>query len=391
MPLLHDTRGARRPPAGAAAAEAPRPGPPLLALCVSALIVIPLGAAVFRSLRDTGPELRCSPAVDRVELVEEDAGLDIATLGQNVGTVLRRSVIDELAEAKRLERRNSMLRRRAAGLERRAAALERHGRVAARAPITGQTPGRRGVGQQHNRRRAQVPGEIRLSSQDSKSSLVVRFAQSGRRPLDAEACWDASHQRIAAWLRFDTCVLVGEVDPPSGRFTSRGRIQRPIGADERAPQLFWRGDRVVICCQAQDDSRGLINCVLEVDLPSGRSRTVFAEEQWDPSRGAIRCALLSPDGRWLAFDRSREPSNLAKGGTCAGIWLLDLQSGECQEITHESEPDYHHRLVGWDGSDVLFLRRVGRERARPDGIGYQYDLYRARIGVGLRSRGAPDA
>jgi hypothetical protein len=131
--------------------------------------------------------------------------------------------------------------------------------------------------------------------------------------------------------------------------------------------------------------------VLEVHLPSGRSRTVFAEEQWDPSRGAIRCALLSPDGRWLAFDRLREPSNLAKGGTCAGIWLLDLQSGECQEITHESEPDYHHRLVGWDGSDVLFLRRVGRERARPDGIGYQYDLYRARIGVGARSRGAPDA
>jgi hypothetical protein len=111
-------------------------------------------------------------------------------------------------------------------------------------------------------------------------------------------------------------------------------------------------DSLLCYYQAQRGTPDPHDVVLWIDVVNGRVDEVLGEEQWDRSCGPVDMALVSPDGRYVAFDRS-----FLTGGTCLGLWLLDLESGEWNEITYEYGSRYRHRLLGWEAPDVIAFHR----------------------------------
>jgi hypothetical protein len=65
-----------------------------------------------------------------------------------------------------------------------------------------------------------------------------------------------------------------------------------------------------------------------------------------PGPGAIQTALPSPDGTRIAFDR------LPPGNKRSGIWLLDLRSRRCRQVTFPTE-GFSHLLLRWEGDSAV--------------------------------------
>ena len=206
--------------------------------------------------------------------------------------------------------------------------------------------------------------------------LDTRSVAPGEAIVEVTAEWDEARPRAGVWIRTDSAAYIGLVDPSSARFERLMRVD-DVAVDAGAPHILWRGSTLIVCYEAEG-----ANVVVEVETESGDARRVLVEERWDPSLTPMDRAYLSPDGRFLAFDRARSPSSMAMGGRCSGIWLLDLGSGECVELTYEDTSDYRHRLLGWGGPDtLLFTRRVEDESPTPSHDGYLRPVYRAYLAL----------
>jgi hypothetical protein len=205
-------------------------------------------------------------------------------------------------------------------------------------------------------------------------SLDTRSVAPGETVLEVAADWDEARLRVGVWIRTESAGYIGLVDPSSARFDLIARVDDV--AEESLPAwILWRGNALLVCYEAEG-----ANVVVEVETESGDARRVLVEGTWDPSLTAVETPCLSPDGRFLAFDRVRSPSSMARGGRCSGLWLLDLDSGKCVELTYEDTGDYHHRLLGWESTDrLLFTRRVEEERPTPAHGGYLHPVYRAHL------------
>jgi hypothetical protein len=204
----------------------------------------------------------------------------------------------------------------------------------------------------------------------------TRSVAPGEAVLEVAADWDEARLRVGVWIRTESAGYIGLVDPSSARFELIARVDDV--AEESLPAwILWRGNALLVCYEAEG-----ANVVVEVETESGDARRVLVEETWDPSLTAIETPCLSPDGRFLAFDRVRSPSAMAKGGRCSGLWLLDLESEKCVELTYEDTGDYHHRLLGWESTDrLLFTRRVGEETPGASHDGYLRPVYRAYLAL----------
>jgi len=207
-------------------------------------------------------------------------------------------------------------------------------------------------------------------------SLDTRSVVPGETILEVAADWDEARLRVGVWILTESAGYIGLVDPSSARFDLIGRVD-DVAEDSRPAWILWRGNALLVCYEAEG-----ANVVVEVDAESGDARRVLVEERWDPSLTGIETPCLSPDGRFLAFDRVRSPSAMAAGGKCSGIWLLDLDSGKCVELTYEDTSDYHHRLLGWGSADtLLFTRRVEEETPTASQGDYLRPVYRAYLAL----------
>jgi hypothetical protein len=205
-------------------------------------------------------------------------------------------------------------------------------------------------------------------------TLDTRSVAPEERVAEVAAEWDEARLRVGVWIRTESAGYVGVVDPPSAEFESIVRVEG-VADPIRPAHVLWRGNALIVCYEAEG-----ANVVMEAETGSGDARRVLVEETWDPSLSPLDRAYLSPDRRFLACDRYRSPHLMRMGGTCSGIWLLDLESGEWVELTYEDVPDYRHRLLGWEGPDtLLFTRRVAEERPTPSHGGYLHPVYRAHL------------
>jgi hypothetical protein len=196
--------------------------------------------------------------------------------------------------------------------------------------------------------------------------------------LSAAAVWDDPGTRLAACVSTEATTYVGLVDLESFTFDPVAVVDDVGRGAPGVPTLLWGKGELVFCYQSKNSRLEAENVVLCVEPSTGEVREVLRELRWDPSRRPMHAASLSPDGRYLAFDRALSPTLIAAGGTCAGIWVLDLESGERVELTYEYASRYQHQLVQWDDADtLLFACRVPGPSQTPGGI--RYDLYRAHI------------
>jgi hypothetical protein len=179
-----------------------------------------------------------------------------------------------------------------------------------------------------------------------------------------EVAWDDSGRRLAVWASTGSGASVGLADAYSLQFRELHHIGDLHPDGMASPRLLWLGDSLLCYYQAKRESPYPYNVVLRIDTVTGEADEILREERWDPSRGPVDTALASPDGRYVAFDRS----SLA-GGTCLGLWLLDLKSRECSEITYEYASRYRHRLLTWEAPNVIAFRRYAGPAAseEPDG------------------------
>jgi len=204
--------------------------------------------------------------------------------------------------------------------------------------------------------------------------LDTRSLAPGESVVEVTAEWDEARRRVGVWIRTDSAGYIGLVDPSSAEFEQLMRVD-DVAANARPPHILWRGTTLIVCYEAEG-----ANVVMEVETESGDARRVLVEERWDPSLTAIEAPCLSPDGRLLAFGRVRSPAAMAVGGKCWGIWLLDLDSGKCVELTYEDTSNYDHRLLGWESGDrLLFTRRVEDDAATPSHGNYLRPVYRAHL------------
>ncbi len=191
------------------------------------------------------------------------------------------------------------------------------------------------------------------------------------------ALWDSSGKQLLV------CVLlvgqyhgvqVGLVRPPSTDF------QRVATLTETAwrPGATWAGSAFIIWATAEGK-----NLILELNPATAKGRTLYKEEchmrGWQNI--PIGHAILSPDGKWLAFDRSLEYVNLLHKSARPpgpeetsvrqpqphqfenhGTWLVDCSTGKGERITWEAEAPYYHAVVGWQDNDKLLLARRNYER-----------------------------
>ncbi len=102
----------------------------------------------------------------------------------------------------------------------------------------------------------------------------------------------------------------------------------------------WAGTRLVIVYNSAGK-----NLFRTLDLQTGETVVLYERPRVNP----LLEVLPSPDGRFLAFSTGLRSSPL---------WLLDLRSGDCHQLTYERREPYSHRPIKWDGPNLLrFLRR----------------------------------
>ena len=116
---------------------------------------------------------------------------------------------------------------------------------------------------------------------------------------------------------------------------------------------------------------------LALDLANGHVRRLVHEDRPLPGPGSVVSGIVSPTGQTFAFGRSHGYG--WDGGPAAGIWLLDLTSGDCAEVTFEpGRPDYCHQPIAWAESDILLFWRLATPVGSSDP---QWDIYSADIRV----------
>jgi hypothetical protein len=133
------------------------------------------------------------------------------------------------------------------------------------------------------------------------------------------------------------------------------------------PAVFWWHRALVVACRHGDR-----NVVVTVDPSTGLTRTIFTEDNRLPGRSPIDPFALAvwPDSSLLAFSRLYEDAEL--GPTIGdGVWLLNLRTGECIQVTREESGHYWHEVVRWENAArLLFVRRTQAGT---------WDVYRATI------------
>lgn len=198
--------------------------------------------------------------------------------------------------------------------------------------------------------------------------------------LEAGTVWDDSGRRLAAWVSTESRTHLGLIDTSLYAFDSLVCVDDVHQWGVGPPILLWRNDELIFCYEAEAGASRLENVVLRVATLSGKAERVLREERWDPSRRPMHIAVLSPDRRYLLFDRVFSPKLIAAGGTCAGIWLLDLESGECTELTYENAGRYEHHVPRWEGPNTfLFVRHDQGPTQRPSEDQPGHDVWRARL------------
>lgn len=82
--------------------------------------------------------------------------------------------------------------------------------------------------------------------------------------------------------------------------------------------------------------------VVQFDPATSRTKTLYSEDGTKPGNHAVEYADISPDGKYLAFYRMA-----CSPWTRFGVWLVDLTTGQAEEITSEDGDAYNHGVVNW--------------------------------------------
>jgi len=194
----------------------------------------------------------------------------------------------------------------------------------------------------------------------------LKMPPPAKKPLErAQVAWDSEGLRLAVLI--EDCGLVGLVTPPS-LDVHTVVVLDDYGSDSALPRIFWQNEKKLILVY---ESRFDI-VVRRVDVATGQHPLLHRQEQGVARQGYLDKALLSPDGRYLAFDRM--PYFFPP--KCS-IWLLDCRTGECSELTYEDAQDYHHGLLRWEGERTILFHRKTETKTKP----MAWDLYRAHLNL----------
>ena len=197
---------------------------------------------------------------------------------------------------------------------------------------------------------------------DMNWALVGRMLGSPPAPTRQQYvhfAWDAEGHWLAVGLvnmGLDSEVFVSRPPPP----TFKRLVYLP---DASVSLAQWSRQELILLCGNTEHS----NIVLAVDPNTALSRTVYAEDAEKGMISPTECKV-SPDGTRMAF--SRVPDAQTEQTNC-GIWVLNLDAGECVELTREERSGYYHMFHAWEGSDSILFVRLTPER--------RLDLYRLHL------------
>lgn len=141
---------------------------------------------------------------------------------------------------------------------------------------------------------------------------------------------------------------IGVVDPKSLRL----QVISHIGGVEDAvlEGWLWNGKQIVAFCHVASGGVA-VNAIYVSDIDSHHTRLLYKDA--NPFAPSIEDMALSPNGTHVAFDRD----GTTKYAT--GIWLLNLKTGKCIEVTHENAGFYYHYLGCWLAPNKLLFTSNG--------------------------------
>lgn len=154
---------------------------------------------------------------------------------------------------------------------------------------------------------------------------------------------------------------VGLISPARLRFERKLQYHGCARAD-----LAWRGDHIVVSPDVTADRRDFI---LDLDPASGEERVLLQEGVGSIGRGRFGGIRSSPDGRYIAFGRAPYPPNWE-----FGLWLLDVETGECEKILYDNTGLRDCVAKRWSGADTLVFTHTVQRGAR-----VKQRWYRARL------------
>lgn len=116
--------------------------------------------------------------------------------------------------------------------------------------------------------------------------------------------------------------------------------------------LLWLGQEILMVCCDMDHRSD----IYAYDPVKHRNQLVYSD-----NHEYINAVDPSPDNIHIAFDRNK------MDWAQLGIWVLNIKSGKCQQITAQHGGCYFHRLGHWDSPNhLLFLNQNQLYRAALD-------------------------
>lgn len=146
-----------------------------------------------------------------------------------------------------------------------------------------------------------------------------------------DAKWDPKGSLLsllcAGWSKESPHIALGVVEPGALRFRSVLRCDHWKLVNEA---LLWANRRVLMICHIDDKGRQM-NTVIEINPTKHHWRRVYSRIE----NAQINFVDVSPDGTALAFDK--DPI----GVSAIGIWVINLQTGKCKQMTFEHNLGEH--------------------------------------------------
>ena len=158
------------------------------------------------------------------------------------------------------------------------------------------------------------------------------------------AIWDKYHQRLALLIWTDTSH---KRSFDSGLITASPPLYKPLfhldyGAWADAE---WATGKLVIFTTNYANTKREIICI---DPIRGAVEKLYQESTTIPGHQNFGSILVSPDNTKIAFDRLAPEYNEG-----CGIWILDMLSGQCYQVTFSDKSHYCHELLFWKTSKQL--------------------------------------
>lgn len=167
-------------------------------------------------------------------------------------------------------------------------------------------------------------------------------------PFDFESTsniWDPIDHRLAIVHYSNTAsrsVEVGVINEVLAKYMP------VVNLRQSHVEVGWIHGRLILVANDYSKQSPGYGKIALVNPSDGSSTLLYQESKSDTGNPGFQNMMVSPDQNKIAFDRYNPYPD--KG---SGIWILDIHTSKCFQVTFAKTPYYYHNLVGWKSNNLL--------------------------------------